>query len=136
MLGGQLAIFFGLASCYDKRNKVVEVYGGLDQLDPFQLCFDMALSDILKNSKKLGGFTTSFRVSMVVGLTSVLKTIESIDHAETALVRVQGSKSSEYMHSQIKTVTAPKRQWRYSPSKDGFQRGVKLGEKIKGDSKN
>jgi hypothetical protein len=134
MLSGHLALFFGLASCYNKSQKTVEIYGGLDQLDPFQMCFDMALSDILKNSRKLGGFTTSYRVSMVVGLTSVLKTIERIDHAETALVRVQGSRASEYMHSQIKTVSAPKRRWKYSASQEGFQKGVKLGHKIKGDS--
>lgn len=136
MLSGQLALFFGLASCYDKGNKIVEVYGGLEQLDPFQLCFDMAIDDILKHSKKLGGFTTSFRVSMVVGLTSVLKTIERIDHADTAIVRVKGSKASGYMQSQVKTITTPRRQWKYSRSQDGYEKGVKIGKKIKGDPQN
>jgi hypothetical protein len=133
LLLGVLGQFFGVSQCYCGRTKSIEVYGAIDHLEVFQACAEYALKEVLAASKGKGRSTiNSYRISMVVGIKSVLTEHERSSQAETAIIAVNGAKAKEYMLKQITVSHKKQPKIQYYRQQDAYQQGVRVGEQLKG----
>lgn len=132
LLLGVLGQFFGVSQCYCGRTKSIEAYGAIDHLEVFQACAEYALKEVLAASKGKGrSIINSYRISMVLGVKSVLAEHEQSAQAETAIIAINGAKSKEYMLEQISVSNKKRPSIKYYRQEEGYERGVQVGERLR-----